>query len=54
MRRFLAGLLIGAASMYWYAYQSDAFFGHVKGWLAEASYDPDAKTKVDHIFSLKR
>lgn len=54
MRRFLAGLLIGMAGMYWYAYQKDAFFDQVGVWLADASHDPGAPPKVDKMFRGKR
>ena len=54
MRRFLAGLLLGLASMYWYAYQKEPFMEQVRGWLAEASHDPDAPAKVDKMFSTRR
>jgi hypothetical protein len=53
MRRFLAGLLIGIASMYWYAYQKDAFVAEVKEWLAYAAHDPDAREKTEKVFSRK-
>ena len=54
MKRFLAGLLIGVASMYWYAYEKDSFVEDVKGWLAAASHDPGAPQKVDKMFSKRR
>jgi hypothetical protein len=54
MKRFLAGLLIGVASMYWYAYEKDGVIDSVKGWLAQASHDPDAPQKVDKMFSKRR
>jgi len=54
MRRFLAGLLLGVASMYWYAYQKEAFVDHVKGWFATASHDPGGPEKVDKMFSRRR
>ena len=54
MRRFLAGLLIGVASMYWYAYQKEAFVDQVKGWFATASHDPGAPEKVDKMFPRRR
>jgi hypothetical protein len=54
MRRFLTGLLLGLASMYWYAYQKDTFFVDVKSWFASASHDAGAPTKVDKFFSPKR
>jgi hypothetical protein len=50
MRRFLTGLMIGLASMYWYAYQKDAFVDELKGWFANASHDADAPKKVDAMF----
>jgi hypothetical protein len=54
MKRFLAGLLIGVASMYWYAYEKDTFVDSVQEWLAWASHDPDAPAKVDKMFSKRR
>jgi hypothetical protein len=54
MRRFLAGLLIGMAGMYWYAYQKDAFLDQVKVWLADASHDPGAEERVEKMFQRKR
>jgi hypothetical protein len=54
MRRFLAGLLLGLASMYWYAYEKDTFFSGVKGWFASASHDADAPAKVEKVFSPRR
>lgn len=53
MRRFLAGLLLGLASMYWYAYQKDAFIESVKDWFADASADPGAREKLDKMISRK-
>ena len=53
MRRFLAGLLIGIAGMYWYAYHKDAFLDQVKVWLADASHDAGAPEKVDKMFPRK-
>jgi hypothetical protein len=53
MRRFLAGLLLGVASMYWYAYQKEAFIEDVKGWFAKASHDADGPKKVDTMFSRR-
>ena len=53
MRRFLAGLLLGLASMYWYAYQKDAFIDSVKDWFADASADPGAREKLDKMISRK-
>ena len=53
MRRFVAGLLLGLASMYWYAYQKDAFLQAASDWFAEASADPDAKQKMDKMISRK-
>lgn len=53
MRRFLAGLLLGVASMYWYTYQKDAFFEGVKQWFAEASSDPEADAKIEKILAQK-
>jgi len=52
MRRFLAGLLLGLASMYWYAYEKDAFFMEVKNWFAWASHDPGVKQEKG--FTTKR
>lgn len=54
MRRFLAGLLLGVASMYWYTYQKDAFLEGVKDWFAAASSDPEAEAKIDKMFSQKQ
>ncbi len=54
MRRFLTGLLLGLASMYWYAYQKDAFFDSVSGWFAEASHDAGAPKKVETLFSRRK
>jgi hypothetical protein len=54
MRRFLAGLLLGIAGMYWYTYQSEAFLTQVKTWFADASHDPDAPEKVDKMFSRRK
>ncbi|MBI3769489.1 MAG: hypothetical protein HY271_13500 [Deltaproteobacteria bacterium] len=54
MRRFLTGLLLGLASMYFYAYQKDTFFSEVKEWFASASHDADAPAKVDKFFSPRR
>ena len=53
MRRFVAGLLLGWASMYWYAYQKEAFLQATSVWFAEASSDPDAKAKIDKMTSRK-
>ncbi len=53
MRRFVAGLLLGLASMYWYAYQKDAFFQTASDWFAEASSDPKGKAKMDKMISRK-
>jgi len=53
MRRFVAGLLLGMASMYWYAYQKDAFFQAASDWFAQASADPGAKEKIDKMTSQK-
>ena len=50
MRRFVAGLLLGMASMYWYAYQKDAFFQSASDWFADASSDPNAKENINKIF----
>ena len=49
----LAGLLLGLASMYWYAYQKDAFIDSVKDWFADASADPGAREKLDKMISRK-
>ncbi len=54
MRRFVAGLLLGLASMYWYAYQKEAFVQAANDWFAEASSDPNAKAKIDKMTSRKR
>lgn len=54
MRRFLAGLLLGLASMYWYAYEKDTFFLRLSSWFAHASHDADAPAKVDKMFSTRR
>lgn len=54
MRRFVAGLLLGMASMYWYAYQKDAFVQSASDWFAEASADPNAKANMDKMISRKR
>jgi hypothetical protein len=53
MRRFVAGLLLGMASMYWYAYQKDAFLQTASDWFADASSDPNAKQKIDKMISRK-
>jgi hypothetical protein len=53
MRRFVAGLLLGMASMYWYAYQKDAFFQAASDWFAEASADPNAKENINKMMSKK-
>jgi len=53
MRRFVAGLLLGLASMYWYAYQKDTFLQAASDWFAEASSDPNAKEKIDKMTSRK-
>jgi hypothetical protein len=54
MRRFVAGLLIGLASMYWYAYQKEAFLQAASDWFAQASADPDAKEKIEKMTSGRR
>ncbi len=54
MRQFVMGLLLGLASMYWYAYQKDAFVQSANDWFAEASADPDAKAKMDKMISRQR
>ncbi len=54
MRRFLAGLLLGVACMYWYAYHKDAFLVSVKQWFADASADPEAAQKIDKMVSRRR
>lgn len=54
MRRFLAGMLLGIASMYWYAYEKEPFFQAVKGWFADASHDDGAPAKIDRVFSRRR
>jgi hypothetical protein len=53
MRRFVAGLLLGLASMYWYAYQKDAFFQAAADWFAQASADPNGKAKIERMMSKK-
>ena len=53
MRRFFAGLLLGLASMYWYAYQKDAFVESVSDWFAEASADPNAHENMNKMISRK-
>ena len=53
MRRFVAGLLLGLASMYWYAYQKDAFLQAASDWFAEASSDPHAKERMDKMITRK-
>jgi len=53
MRRFVAGLLLGLASMYWYAYQKDAFLQAASDWFAGASADPNAKEKMDKMITGK-
>ena len=54
MRRFVAGLLLGLASMYWYAYQKDAFLQAVNDWFVHASADPNAKDNMNKMISRKR
>lgn len=54
MRRFVAGLLLGLASMYWYAYQKDAFLQAVTDWFAEASADPNARDNLGKMMSRQR
>jgi hypothetical protein len=54
MRRFVAGLLLGLASMYWYAYQKDAFLQAVNDWFAEASADPNARENLGKMMSRQR
>ena len=54
MRRFLTGLLLGLASMYWYTYEKDAFFVSVKSWFAYASHDAGAAAKTDKLFTTRR
>ncbi|MEO6027755.1 MAG: hypothetical protein ABIR79_12895 [Candidatus Binatia bacterium] len=53
MRRFVAGLLLGMASMYWYAYQKDAFVQSASDWFADASSDPNAKENINKMMSRK-
>ena len=53
MRQFLAGLLLGLACMYWYAYQKDAFLQSASDWFAEASADPNAKENMDKMISRR-
>jgi len=52
MRRFLTGLLLGLASMYWYAYEKDATLMEVRNWFAWASHD--SGLKADKVFTTKR
>ena len=52
MRRFLTGLLLGLATMYWYAYEKDAFFIAMRNWFAYASHDSGVKT--DKLFTTRR
>ena len=54
MRRFLTGLMLGWASMYWYAYQKDVFFESVSAWFAQASHDAGAPKKIDTMFSRRK
>jgi len=54
MRRFIAGLLLGMASMYWYAYQKDTFIQAASDWFAAASADPNVKEKIDKMISRKQ
>ena len=54
MRRFLAGLLLGLASMYWYAYEKDTFVESAKTWFAWASSDPQADEKIEKMLSRGR
>ena len=54
MRRFVAGLLLGMASMYWYAYQKDATFQAASDWFASASADPNAKENLNKMMTRKR
>jgi hypothetical protein len=53
MRRFIAGLLLGMACMYWYAYQKDAFLESASDWFAAASSDPNGKEKIDKMMTRK-
>lgn len=53
MRQFVAGLLLGMASMYWYAYQKDTFVQAASDWFAEASADPNAKENMDKMISRR-
>jgi len=53
MRQFVAGLLLGLAAMYWYAYQKEAFLQATSDWFDEASADPDAKEKMDKMISRR-
>jgi hypothetical protein len=54
MRQFVAGLLLGLAAMYWYAYQKETFVQAANDWFAEASADPDAKVKMDKMISRRK
>lgn len=54
MRRFVAGLLLGLASMYFYAYQKDTFFEAVGDWFAQASSDPNARQNMDKMIGRRR
>ncbi len=52
MRRFLTGLLLGLASMYWYTHGKDTFLMEVRNWFAYASHDPGVKP--DKVFTTRR
>lgn len=38
MKKFLIGLLIGAAGMYWYLVGCEDFFAAVRAWFERASW----------------
>ncbi|HEY2386865.1 MAG TPA: hypothetical protein VGK30_07870 [Candidatus Binatia bacterium] len=50
MRRFLTGLMLGWATMYWYAYEKDTTLQSLSGWFAQASHDAGAPKKIDQMF----
>ena len=52
MRCLLTDLLLGLASMYWYAYQKDAFMHEVQNWFVWASHD--SGVKPEKVFTTKR
>ena len=53
MRQFIMGLLLGLASMYFYAYQKDAFMQSTADWFASASADPHAKENISKMMNRK-